>query len=38
MKTIAIAIPIAATTFPERAVAGEESRLMPTIRQTPATR
>ena len=38
VKTIAIAMPTAATTFPERAVAGEESRLMPMIRQTPATR
>jgi hypothetical protein len=38
VKTIATAIPTAATTFPERAVAGEDSRLIPTIRQTLATR
>ncbi len=38
VKTTAIVIPTAATTLPERAVAGEDSRLMPTIRQTPATR
>ena len=38
VKRIAIAIPTAATTFPERAVEGEDSRLIPTIRQTPAAR
>ena len=38
VKRIAMAIPTAATTFPERAVAGEERRLMPMIRQTLATR
>ena len=35
---MAIAMPIAAITFPERAVAGEESRLMPMISPTLATR
>ena len=38
VKTTAIAMPIAATMFPERAVAGDESRLMPTMKQTPAAR
>jgi hypothetical protein len=34
----AIAIPTAAVRFPERAVAGEERRLIPTMRKTLATR
>ena len=38
VKTIAIVMPIAAITFPERAVAGDESRLMPMISPTLATR
>ena len=38
VKKTAIAIPIAAITFPERAVGGELRRRMPTMRRTAATR
>ena len=38
VKKIAIAIPTAAIKLPERAVGGEESRRIPTMRRTAATR
>jgi hypothetical protein len=38
VKTIAIPMPTAAIQLPERAVGGEESRRIPTMSKTAATR